>query len=352
MDSLRNKLFFLTGPLLVVAAVALWSFPRPSRAVATAEETNLIASIVNAPVVPDGNAAGRVTDVVINFNVSMNPADPGLTFLEGRQIRVTLPEDFVNHGALPTLSIFADADPAVNCRPGNLQCNTTVLLRGWPQSALGLPPPPTGYSVELEGTHTLVITANEDFIPAPPADPGLKQIHLILLDFTNPGPGYYPIDVEAELGPGGSLLTDTGTVRIYPNPRAHVGIASAFSGGGNTIYQQADPGEPTPLPFDFLLWDSAGAPYLDVQIVQRHDRHAELRHGGRVVGQITIDAPRGARGQRIEDLGPSFAALSPALLVPTGRLQAQFTAGDSSGRYTMTLRMNNGSEVQTFVDVP
>jgi hypothetical protein len=40
---------------------------------------------------------------------------------------------------------------------------------------------------------------------------------------------------------------------------------------------------------------------------------------------------------------------APVKSLPTGRLTVQFTAGDTPGLYTVTLRMNNGNRVTMYV---
>ncbi|MGB6363505.1 MAG: hypothetical protein WBG64_12625, partial [Thermoanaerobaculia bacterium] len=44
---------------------------------ASAEADNLVASVVKAPVTPDGDVAGAITDVVVNLDISPDPAVAG-----------------------------------------------------------------------------------------------------------------------------------------------------------------------------------------------------------------------------------------------------------------------------------
>lgn len=105
------------------------------------------------------------------------------------------------------------------------------------------------------------------------------------------------------------------------------------------------------LNYDFLVWDRNGDPAVGIEIRPVNDNHAMLVQGRRVVGQITIEAPPGASGQQVSSLGPSTPIVGPVLNLDTARLTAQFTAGDKSGLYTTTFRMNNGTSVQMFVHV-
>jgi hypothetical protein len=330
----------------VVAGVAVAALVTGGAAPALAGvDTGIVAGVAKAPITPDGDVAGAPTDFVITLDGSLDPADPGRTLLAGRTVKVTLPDDFVNLGG-PVLN--PGMPPA--CPPPAGTCSTGVLLQGWPQHPI--PPSPLNYTVGVDGTNTIVYTATKDLVPAPPAEPGLKQIHLILRNFVNPGPGRYEFLVEAATGPGGAVETGVAVVHVRPKPRASINVTSVFNAGTpNTIHQQAAPNATAPLNYDFLVWDRNGDPAVDVEIRPVNDNHALLVQGRRVVGQITIEAPRGASGQQVTSLGPSIPIVGPILNLDTARLTVQFTAGDKSGRYTTTFRMNNGTSVQMFVRV-
>ena len=82
-------------------------------AATSAQAGNLVQSITSAPVVPDGDVAGRITDLVITFDISLDPNLPGRTLLKGKTIKVTLPDAFVNTGKLPTMDVFTPQVPSV-----------------------------------------------------------------------------------------------------------------------------------------------------------------------------------------------------------------------------------------------
>ena len=313
----------------------------------------IVSSVVKAPIVPDGNVAGAVTDLVINLDRSMHPAVPGRTLLAGNQIKVTLPDDFVNTG-LPVQTAFTPG-----CAPPAWTCTTGVLLQGWPQHPIvPMAPPgssePTFYTVSLEGTHTLVYTALVDVVPGTPAPgPGIKGMHLIALGFTNPNPGVYEIEVESQTGPGGTWEYGTGRVHIVPRARPSINVTSVFNADTpNTIYQQAGPNEATPLLYDFYLWDYDNEPFLDVDIEMLNSKRGLIKQGNVVVGQVRIKAPRGAHGQTVSTpSGPSTPVNAFLLGVPTARLNAQFTTGDELGRYEVTFSLNGGNSATMIVDV-
>ncbi len=330
----------------VVAGLAVAAMVTAGAASASAGvDTGIVARVTNAPVTPDGDVAGALTDFVITLDRSLDPTVAGRTLLAGKTVKVTLPDDFVNLGG-PVLN----PGPPPSCPPPARTCSTAVLLQGWPQHPI--PPSPLNYTVGVEGTNTIVYTATKDLVPAPPAEPGFKQMHLILQNFVNPGPGRYEFLVEAETGSGGVVETGVAVVHVRPKPKASINVTSVFNAGTpNTIYQQAAPGATVPLNYDFLVWDRNGDPAVGVEIRTVNDHHAVLVQGHRVVGQITIEAPPGASGQQVSSLGPSTPIVGPVLNLDTARLTAQFTAGDQPGRYTTTFSMNNGTSVQMFVHV-
>ena len=183
--------------------------------------------------------------------------------------------------------------------------------------------------------------------------PGLKQIHLLLFGFLNPKrPSFYPIEVDAQTGPGCASETGVGTIHILPKIRPSVHVTSVFNAGApNTIYQQVAPGADAPLVWDLLLWARDGGPLAGVTINMVNDDHALRMQGNRTVGHIGIEALAGASGHGVMDLGPSFAIGAPISGAPTARLIAQFTAGSAVGPYTITISLNGGNSINMFVDV-
>ena len=290
-------------------------------------------------------------DLVIDLDTSLDPGVPGRVLLAGKTIKVILPENFVNSGLMPTQDFFT----VPTCVPGNLQCNSAVLLQGWPQHPI-LPSVPPGrgsarYSVSLEGMNTIVITAKEDLIPGDPLPgPGIKQIHLILSGFRNPKPGFYRIQVVAETGPTGTVEMGSAHVNIIPETRPSINVTSFFNPGSpNTIYQQASPGELTPLPYDFLLWDRSGSPMEGVTISMINPSLGHLRQGDRVVGHVFISSPDGAFGQEVFAEEASFPIPAPVSGVPTARLTAFFRADSVAGEYVVTFKLIGGNSVEMLV---
>ena len=331
----RSLIALMTVVALVVLAV-------PAGA-GRSEGSGIVASVAKAPIDPAGDVAGERTDFVINLDRSLDPAVDGRALLMNKTVKVTLPIDFTYLGGGVT-------NPG-GCPPAAGTCGTGVLLQGWPQNPI--PPSPANYTLSLEGTHTIVYTATRDLVPGDASlnGPGIKQMHLILTNFVNPKPGRYEFLVEAETGPGGALETGVCVVHVLPKPRASINVTSVLNPPPpfpNTIYQTTTVGSDAPLNWSFLVWDRQGDPAIGVEVNQVNSHSAQLTQGGKVVGHISIHAPKGATGQEITG-GPSVAFVAPVKGEDTGLLTVEFKAGDTAGLYTTTLRMNNGTSVAMYV---
>jgi hypothetical protein len=317
----------------------------------------IVDSVVKAPITPDGNVAGALTDLIINLDTSLDPAFLGRSLPTGCSVAVTLPDAFQWTG-LPVQDVFTSG-----CAPGPtiFTCTTGALLQGWPQHPIlpHFPPVPLGpateYALTTDGTNTLVFEALTDLMvpnlkPAP--GPGLKQIH-VLNGFTNPKrPGFYPVQVEFMAGEGCTPEEGVANVHILPKTRPSVAVTSASNPGApNTIYQQTTVWNETPFAWDFLLWDRDGGPMEGVTVEMVNPDFALLKQGERAVGHIRIHAPKDAEGHVVAG-GPSVVIKSPLKGIPTGRLSVQFSAGSESGRYTGTVTMHGGNALKMFVDVP
>lgn len=342
--------------IALLALVLLIGFSSASSLVTAAPPggSGIVSSVVKAPIVPDGNVTGALTDIVITLEGSLDPSVEGRTLPAGKQIKITLPDAFISKG-LPGGTILTP----VCAGPFPFQCNTGILLQGWPQHPIfPMFPPGMGdpefYTVGLEGTHTLVFTALEDVGPGLDfPGPGIKQIHLFALGFQNPRPGFYDIEVMAETGPGGAQEFGTGRIHIVPRARPNINVASVFNGGinPNTIYQQAGTNQTVPLPYDFLLWDRHAEPFTGVDIEMVNRKHALMKQGNAVVGHVFIDAPKKAKGQEVSAVEPSFQINAPNSGIPTARLTANFKTGDKPGNYAVTFSLIGGNSATMYVHV-
>jgi hypothetical protein len=322
--------------IAVVAAVALVSLYIPVAGAAT--ETDLDIGIVRAPVAPDGTTAGEFTDFVLTF-IDRDPAVDGLSLKEGATVSVTLPDGFTNTGGGP---------------------NSLILLQGWPQSPPA--PPPLFPWVTTVSGKTATATLTADYLVGV-SGPGFKQVHLLFNGFLNPEPGMYDVELVIQPDPAsGDTYRGTGTVHIIPKARPSVNAVSVFSGGGppppfnNPLYQAVSAGDDA-NDVGFYLWDARSStanavinPYIGVDIEMTNPNHGRLVQGTKTVGQVWIDAPPGAEDYGIATAGPSFLGTSVVTGLDVGILITTFsTDPDVTGRYTITVQMNNGNTQELFI---
>lgn len=349
--------------------------------------TGIVASIDKAPVVADGDVTGQPFDYVITLDGSLDPQVLGRGLAAGSTIKVFLPYEFDLGNLDPAYPVSTPPlGPVLPCVPGNLQCTTAVLLRGWPQDPLFPPFLFHLLSIDVQ-ENALVLTAQKDIGLAPGEDrsPYIKQVHLILNGLRNPAPGVYTVRVEAETGPDGTLESGEGQLRVRSKTQPSINITSVFveplEGGAcgpgssppnpdNLVYQTTGVGEEAPFVWSFLLWGKNNVPLDNVWLhkvgrshwlmLRNEDRRFRWRD---IVGRLHVDAPRGARGfdVRLNNDDPSFdcPTLLPAAPVigttpgigpqPVGRLDLQFAAGDTPGVYKTTIWMSRGNKVQMVV---
>ena len=343
-----------------------------------AHAAGIVADISKAWVVPDGDVSGEAALYVITLEDSLDPAVPGKGLALGGQIRVIFPEAF-DLTDLDTAYPLADVPtPALPCVPGNLQCTTAVLLKGWPEEPYF--PPAAFATLSIDATdNALVFTAVQDIVPAPPVSPGIKQLFLMLHGVTNPSPGQYRIRVEAQTGPGGAWEAGSGLLQVLPNPRASIEATSvlvkALSGllpsgpacgpgtlppnPDNPVYQTTAVSSDAPFVWTFLVWGDDNEPLGDIWLNWVNPNHAQVKSFNSTIGHLFIDPPPGASGHHIEvnPLGcPTLLGAAPVIGAtpgigpdPAGRLDMQFTAGDLPGDYVTTLTLNNGNSIQMVV---
>jgi hypothetical protein len=351
-----------------------------------AGEAGFVASIEKAPIVADGDVAGKPADFVITLDGSLDPFTPGRSLLSGDQIRVIFPPDF-DLGNLDPAYPLSDVPnpfpptpplPDMPCVPGNLQCSTAVILHGWPQQPVFPPVAFHTLSIDTE-ENSLIFTAVQDILPDPPALPGIKQLHLIMNGLANPKPGRYMIRVEAQTGPGGSWESGSAIYRVRRAMRPSVNPTSVLvkaqagllEGGpacgpgtlppnpDNPLYQATGVGEAAPFMWTLLLWGRDAEPLDDVTLRWVDPNHARLRRDGRTVGHVFIDAPIGAEGYDImlNPLGcPTMIGAAPVIAdtpgigpQPAGRLDMLFITGSEPGDYTTTITMSGSTSTTKFV---
>ncbi len=325
------------GILLLVVAMMATTVIAASGALARGPRLDV--TVTKAPVSGDGTTAGAVTDLVLTF-ADIDPDTSGIGIKAGGKIEIVLPDDFVNTGQ-------GSASVAV--------------LQGWQASprVVSFPPPVFIWTTTVTG-NTITIDMTSDYLPIDAANPGPKQVHLLLNAFVNPGPGSY--DIGLKITPDGGMpdrtRDGTGVVKIIPRARPSVNIVSVLSGNPppppfkNVQYQTVEQGI-DPDKVGLYLWDKDAVPFVDVDIVMSNPNHYRFVQQGKTVGHIRVDAPRGASGYTLTTPdGASTATIAAISGVPTAKLITQFSPDPAAtGRYTLTYTMNNGNTQQQFVEV-
>lgn len=359
---MRSRILILISctVLMLLAAVT-------AAAQSTERNSGIVGSIINAPIVPNGLVAGALPDFVINFDVDMDPAVEGYSMKEGSRIFITLPDDFVVTGEPNPLDGF---EPQVFG-----EGSWAALLQGWPQVPIFSTWPPgdlTGdvrYTNSFSGTHTLVVTANQDldgtlsFSPPSPDGPGIKQIHVLFAHLLNPPAGSYEVDIVAEFGPNGEPMQGTGTIDITADVEPAIAFTSFFNPNfrQNAIYQEVEVGNELDVPYHLLLWDENGDPLSGVEFwrtarfattydimvpVEGSDDYSK-------VGNITVTVPTeaaGAYGGALHWTGPAQDINAPISGISVTHTTYDFTAFSKPGLYTIEFALDGGNSVKAFIN--
>jgi hypothetical protein len=346
----------------------------------------MVERIGKSSITADGNVSGEPVDIVITLDRSLDPMVDGRSLAAGDEIRVIFPPEFDLTDLDPAYPLRdvpwplppVPPLPPMPCVPGNLQCTTAVILHGWPQQPFF--PPAVHHALSIDPfENALVFTAVQDLAPAGPTAPGIKQLLLILNGLTNPQPGEYVLQVEAQTGPGGSWESGSGIYKVHPHTRPSVNVTSVFVAGlaglltgspecasptlppnpNNPVYQHTLIGEDAPFIWTLLLWGKNNEPLTDVSLAWSSERQARLVRGNRTIGQLFIDAPVGSSGFGIEVNPEDCTTALPGAPViagtpgigpqPVGRLDLLFRAGDVAGDYTASISINNGNAVELVV---
>ena len=302
---------------------------------AIAASNSLDITIVRAPIVPDGVTAGAPTDFVMTFLDRAPAAGSGIAMKKGGTVTVVLPDEF-------------DVNPG----------GALVLLQGWPQSPPA-PPPAFLWTTTFSGNE-ITATMDADFDDTTTFGPGFKQVHLLTPNITNPGPGRYPILLIIDPdGTGMDVHSGIGWVQIIPKARPAVSVVSIFSGPPgppppfyNPFYQNLVAGAVTPN-VGLYLWNRNSVPAVGVELQMANPRHWRLVQNGRTVGQIWVQAPRGAQAYGLTSGGASVEvdAFPFTLGVRTGLLLLQFETDPAvAGEYVLDISLNGGNAERLFIN--
>lgn len=295
-------------------------------------DDELAINTAKAPIVPDGTTAGAATNFVVTF-ADVDPDVPGIGIRTGGTISVTLPAGFVRH------------DPAAPM--------AMVVLQGWPQSSRR-PFPDVTYDAD---TNTLIATMRFDHLPDTSAQPGPKQVHLLLPGFANPPAGTHRVEltIQPDLA-ADTVLTGSGDVTIHGGVPASINAISVVNPPPpfpNPVYQTVAPDTTLHL-WGFYLWQHGGDPHIGVHLIQESaQRYQVVDAAGDEIGSVSIRAPQEAADASLDADASFEVEVEGAVLgISAGLLRAQFHPDpDTPGDYEIIWRLLRGNDQHMFVTV-
>jgi hypothetical protein len=263
----------------------------------------------------DGLAAGYPFEVWVVFDISSNPAVPGMALPAGATLRFLFP-------------------PAFTPQPGSHP--QAVLLYGWSQGAV-----PVTFTVGLDpkDPRTIVLRLTEALPASPPERPGLKAIHLRWGPLNPAQAGDYPITIQ--LSDAGPLSGTTQAIaHIVPKPVPNIAAYNQLHEGHNEDWQHVKMGQTAALPIDLLvtLPDKARS---FISLRPATGGTLEILSDGVPIGGIT------QRGVPVtfkpQSFGPGFARL--------GIVRFYVTGGSASGAAEIDAQLQGGPRYTLHVIV-
>lgn len=323
--------------------------------------------VVLAPVVFDGNVAGRATEYVFILVPNDNPAVPGIALGKDETLSIKMPTAFRRN---PAMAMQAEND------------SNMVMTKGWPQGAIKLA---GQYSNAFSADGNVLTIKSIQAIGTDGANaPGIKMIHLRGQTFFNPGAGSYPVMVEQRAADGRTAAVWEGTIKVVDEPPTALLAPSNFhlAPGQNANYQRIATSTMVPAPLGLLLWDANGKPLNHVGITPRDLTRFPRYTGGllvqdsngdklldpavdTVVGGIIGEAPAEAHGQLASSpLGadgkpilsgdalrhPAFPPAANGGKPNPGLLLVAFRSGDRAGAYRPTFELIGGNSFRYTID--
>ncbi len=186
------------------------------------------ARIDYQPMTSDGLAAGYPFEAWIVFDISPDPAVPGMALPAEATFHFTFPKTFI-----PQPGRYPEA----------------VLLYGWPQKAA-----PVRFTAGLDpqDPDTIVLKLTEAFPARPPERPGLKAIHLRWGPDNPLQAGNYTVKIKIS-NAGEFSGTTEAVARITPRSVPNVAAFNQLHDGRNEDWQHVKTGQTAPLPIDLLV---------------------------------------------------------------------------------------------------
>jgi hypothetical protein len=265
------------------------------------------ARIEYQPMTSDGLAPGYPFEAWVVFDVSSNPAVPGLALPAGASLRFSFPKAFAP-------------------QPGRHP--EAVLLYGWPQKAA-----PIRFTVGLDPQDpaTIVLKLMEAFPAGPPERPGLKAIHLRWGPDNPVQAGDYPVTIK--ISDAGEFSGTTEAVaRITTKSVPNVAAFNQLHNGRNEDWQRVKTGQTAPLPIDLLITLPDKARSF-IALRPAAGGNLEILSDGVPIGTVS------QRGVPVtlkpEPFGPGFARL--------GIVRFHVTAGSQAGAAVIDAQLRGGT---------
>jgi hypothetical protein len=238
----------------------------------------------------EGLAAGYPFEVWVVFDISSNPAVPGIALPAGATLRFMFP-------------------PAFTPQPGSHP--QAVLLNGWSQGAI---PVPFTVGLDPKDPRAIVLRLTEALPAGPPERPGLKAIHLRWGPLNPMQPGDYPITIQ--LSDAGALSGTTQAIaHIVPKPVPNIAAYNQLHEGRNEDWQRVKAGQAALLPIDLLvtLPDKARS---FISLRPAAGGNLDILSDGAVIGTVAQQGvPLTLKPQ---PFGPGFARLGIVRFYVTG----------------------------------
>jgi hypothetical protein len=264
------------------------------------------ARVEYQPMASDGLAAGHPFEAWVVFDVSFNPAVPGLALPSGASFRFTFPKAFTP-------------------QPGRHP--EAVLLYGWPQKAA---PIPFIAGLDLQDPSTIVLTLKEAFPAGPPERPGLKAIHLRWGPDNPVQAGDYPVTIRIT-NAGEFSGTTVAVAHITPGPVPNVAAFNQLHEGRNEDWQHVKTGQAAALPVDLLITLPDRARSF-IALRPAAGGNLAILSDGAPIGTISL---RGVPvALKPEPFGPGFARL--------GIVRFHVTAGSQPGLAWIDAQLQGG----------
>jgi hypothetical protein len=185
-------------------------------------------TVIYQPMVSTGLAANEPFEAWFAFDKSTDPRVPGYAVPAGATIRFVFPEQFT-----PKKGLFLGA----------------VMLQGWVQGPF---PAKFTEAVDPNNPRAVTIKFEKPIGVAPPAAPGLKDIHLRIPVLNPANAGNYPIKIT--FADAGALSgTTTAVAHITPKPVPNIAATNDLSGGKDSNWQHVKVGQEAALPIDYLV---------------------------------------------------------------------------------------------------